>query len=147
MPIIATTIDASQASFCADMPIGTRPTPGGRPARTSRMPGQAFSADNLLTSVMDFGADGTGLILHNELHRGGMNANRVRVEGDQGTISFGMWDTKLTLRADRMNAYEQWGRSLPEALKAEWERSKHRIGDGLQGAARFAAGEGRHGKF
>ena len=54
---------------------------------------------------------------------------------------------QATLRADRMNAYEQWGRSLPEALKAEWERSKHRIGDGLQGAARFAAGEGRHGEF
>ena len=51
-----------------------------------------------------------------------------------------------TLRADRMNAYEQWGKSLPEALHAEWERSKARIADGLQGAARFAAGEGRHGK-
>ena len=52
-----------------------------------------------------------------------------------------------TLRADRMNAYEQWGKSLPEALHAEWERSKARIADGLQGAARFAAGEGRHGDF
>ena len=39
------------------------------------------------------------------------------------------------MRADRMNAYEQWGKSLPEALHAEWERSKARIADGLQGAA------------
>ena len=46
------------------------------------------------------------------------------------------------MRADRMNAYEQWGKSLPEALHAEWERSKARIADGLQGAA-TAAGEGR----
>jgi enoyl-CoA hydratase len=52
-----------------------------------------------------------------------------------------------TLRADRMNAYEQWGKPLPEALHAEWERSKSRIGDALQGAGRFASGEGRHGKF
>src|SRR4051794_15008711 len=52
-----------------------------------------------------------------------------------------------TLRADRMNAYEQWGKSLPEALHGEWERSKERIPDALEGAARFAAGEGRHGKF
>jgi enoyl-CoA hydratase len=54
---------------------------------------------------------------------------------------------QATMRADRMNAYEQWGKSLPEALHAEWERSRPRIADALQGAARFAAGEGRHGKF
>jgi enoyl-CoA hydratase len=52
-----------------------------------------------------------------------------------------------TMRADRLNAYEQWGRSLPEALHGEWERSKARIPDALEGATRFAAGEGRHGKF
>jgi len=52
-----------------------------------------------------------------------------------------------TMRADRMNAYEQWGKDLPEALRAEWERSKKRIPDALEGAARFAGGEGRHGKF
>ena len=54
---------------------------------------------------------------------------------------------QATMRADRLNAYEQWGRSLPEALQAEWERSKARIADGMEGAARFAGGEGRHGKF
>jgi len=54
---------------------------------------------------------------------------------------------QATLRADRMNAYEQWDHALPDALKLEWERSKHRIGDGLEGARRFAAGEGRHGTF
>jgi enoyl-CoA hydratase len=54
---------------------------------------------------------------------------------------------QATMLADRMNAYEQWGKSLPEALHAEWERSKHRIADGLEGAARFTGGEGRHGKF
>jgi enoyl-CoA hydratase len=52
-----------------------------------------------------------------------------------------------TMRADRMNAYEQWGKSLPQALHAEWERSKARIPDALEGAARFTAGEGRHGQF
>jgi enoyl-CoA hydratase len=36
---------------------------------------------------------------------------------------------------------------LNEALHAEWERSKQRIADGIEGAARFASGEGRHGKF
>jgi enoyl-CoA hydratase len=54
---------------------------------------------------------------------------------------------QATMRADRMNAYEQWGKPLNEALHAEWERSKHRIADALEGAGRFASGEGRHGKF
>jgi enoyl-CoA hydratase len=54
---------------------------------------------------------------------------------------------QATMLADRMNAYQQWGKPLPQALQAEWERSKPRIADALQGAARFAAGAGRHGKF
>ena len=54
---------------------------------------------------------------------------------------------QATMRADRLNAYEQWNWPLPEALAREWQRSKPRIADGLEGAARFAAGEGRHGRF
>ena len=54
---------------------------------------------------------------------------------------------QATMLADRMNAYTQWDKPLPEALHGEWERSKARIADGLQGAGRFASGEGRHGKF
>jgi enoyl-CoA hydratase len=52
-----------------------------------------------------------------------------------------------TMLADRMNAYKQWSLPLPEALLGEWERSKHRLGDAMEGAARFAGGAGRHGKF
>ena len=79
-------------------------------------------------------------------------ANRVVPRGGarEAAIALAQQIAKFpqaTMRADRMNAYEQWDRTLPEALKLEWERSKHRIADGLQGATRFAAGEGRHGKF
>ena len=52
-----------------------------------------------------------------------------------------------TMLSDRTNAYEQWDLPLREALQMEWQRSKQRIPDGLEGAARFAAGAGRHGKF
>lgn len=54
---------------------------------------------------------------------------------------------QATMLADRLSAYEQWGKPLPEALHGEWERGKARIADGLEGAARFASGEGRHGRF
>ncbi len=52
-----------------------------------------------------------------------------------------------TLNADRASAYHQWALPLPEALHQEWARGQHCIADGLEGAARFAAGSGRHGKF
>ena len=52
-----------------------------------------------------------------------------------------------TMLADRLSAYTQWDLDLPHALHQEWERGKLCIGEGLQGAARFSAGAGRHGKF
>ena len=52
-----------------------------------------------------------------------------------------------TMRADRMSAYQQWDLPLPLALHQEWLRGRECIGDGLQGATRFAAGEGRKGQF
>ncbi len=52
-----------------------------------------------------------------------------------------------TMRADRLSAYAQWDLPLTQALKQEWERGRECLGDGLQGAARFAGGQGRHGRF
>ncbi len=52
-----------------------------------------------------------------------------------------------TMLADRMSAYTQWDLPLPQALHQEWERGKQCIGEGMQGAARFASGQGRHGVF
>jgi len=54
---------------------------------------------------------------------------------------------QVTLRADRMSAYQQWDLPLPMALHQEWLRGRECIGEGLQGATRFAAGEGRQGRF
>jgi len=54
---------------------------------------------------------------------------------------------QATMRADRLSAYAQWDLPLPQALHQEWQRGKKCIEDGLQGALRFAAGSGRHGKF
>ncbi|HUR88750.1 MAG TPA: crotonase/enoyl-CoA hydratase family protein [Ramlibacter sp.] len=79
-------------------------------------------------------------------------ANRVVPKGQsrEAAIELALQLSKFpqaTMLADRANAYGQWGTPLNEALHAEWERSKHRIADGIEGAGRFASGEGRHGKF
>lgn len=54
---------------------------------------------------------------------------------------------QATMLADRASAYAQWDLDLPHALHQEWQRGKACIANGLEGAARFAAGAGRHGKF
>jgi enoyl-CoA hydratase len=54
---------------------------------------------------------------------------------------------QATMRADRASAYAQWDLDLPHALHQEWERGKQCIAQGLEGAAQFSAGAGRHGKF
>ncbi|TNF62861.1 MAG: crotonase/enoyl-CoA hydratase family protein [Burkholderiales bacterium] len=54
---------------------------------------------------------------------------------------------QATMLADRQSAYAQWDMPLAEALQQEWQRGKARIPDALEGAVRFAAGEGRHGRF
>ncbi len=53
------------------------------------------------------------------------------------------------LRSDRISAYEQWGLDQPAAMKNEFTHGLGTIGSGetVAGAARFAAGAGRHGKF
>lgn len=52
------------------------------------------------------------------------------------------------LRNDRLSVYEQQGLSLEGALVNEFDRSVDSVkADGLDGAATFAAGKGRHGSF
>ncbi|MDT7573656.1 MAG: enoyl-CoA hydratase [Actinomycetota bacterium] len=52
---------------------------------------------------------------------------------------------QLCLRNDRRSAYDSIGLSHDEAMAAEWERGLVSLQEAAAGAARFAAGEGRHG--
>jgi len=52
------------------------------------------------------------------------------------------------MNADRLSAYRQWDLALPEALAAEGHGGNAILeSEAFQGAARFAAGKGRHGNF
>ena len=50
------------------------------------------------------------------------------------------------MRADRKSARAQQGLSEDAALRQEWQLSKHEVTIGIQGAIRFASGEGRGGE-
>jgi enoyl-CoA hydratase len=52
---------------------------------------------------------------------------------------------QAALRADRMSAYLQHDLPLPEALLQELELGARALAEAVAGAARFAAGDGRHG--
>jgi enoyl-CoA hydratase len=56
---------------------------------------------------------------------------------------------QLCLRSDRASAYRQWSLSEHEALLEETRLGAAviRSGETREGAARFAAGAGRHGDF
>jgi enoyl-CoA hydratase len=114
----------------------------GGTVRLPRLVGMGHAMDLILTGRKVEAVEALGMGL----------ANRVVPHGKAREAAIALAEQlakfpQETLRADRMNAYEQWGKELPQALHGEWERSKARIADGLQGAGRFAAGEGRHGKF
>jgi enoyl-CoA hydratase len=52
------------------------------------------------------------------------------------------------LRADRASARGQAGLGLRAALRQEWQGGRALVeAEGAAGAARFAGGEGRHGRF
>lgn len=53
------------------------------------------------------------------------------------------------MRGDRLSAYEQWSLSWEDARKNELRRGMESMnsGEAHNGAARFASGSGRHGKF
>ena len=56
---------------------------------------------------------------------------------------------QLCLRQDRLSAYEQWDLAYDEAMANEITRGRKvlRSGETLKGAARFASGKGRGGRF
>jgi enoyl-CoA hydratase len=52
------------------------------------------------------------------------------------------------MRADRRSVRMQQGLSLREAMRKEWYNGVPAfLAEGAAGAARFAAGKGRHGDF
>lgn len=55
---------------------------------------------------------------------------------------------QVCVRADRRSVYMQQGLSLREAMRKEWYNGFPAfVAEGAAGAARFAAGRGRHGDF
>ncbi|MRD49456.1 crotonase/enoyl-CoA hydratase family protein [Caenimonas koreensis DSM 17982] len=114
----------------------------GGTVRLPRLVGMGHAMDLILTGRKVEAAEALQMGLANRVVAKG-HALAAAVELASQLTKF----PQATMLADRMNAYEQWDLPMQDALRMEWERSKARVVDGIEGAGRFASGEGRHGKF
>ena len=114
----------------------------GGTVRLPRLVGMGHAMDLILTGRKVEAAEALQMGLCNRVVPTGQ-ALAAALELAQQLCRF----PQKTMLADRLSAYTQWSMDLPHALHQEWERGKLCIGEGLQGAARFSAGAGRHGKF
>ena len=131
--------DAYFGVFCRRFGV---PLIDGGTVRLPRLVGMGHAMDLILTGRKVEAAEALQMGLCNRVVPTGQ-ALEAALALAQQLASF----PQKTMLADRMSAYTQWDLPLPEALHQEWERGKQCIDEGLQGAVRFAAGGGRHGKF
>ncbi|MDD5326005.1 MAG: crotonase/enoyl-CoA hydratase family protein [Polaromonas sp.] len=114
----------------------------GGTVRLPRLIGMGHAMDLILTGRKVEAAEALQIGLCNRVVPSG-TAREAAIALAQQLAAF----PQKTMLADRQSAYAQWGLPLPQALQQEWDRGKRCISEGLQGAARFAAGQGRHGEF
>ncbi len=114
----------------------------GGTVRLPRLIGLGHAMDLILTGRKVEAAEALGMGLANRVVPHGQ-AREAAIALARQLAAF----PQATMRADRESALRQWDLPLAEALRQEWTRGRERLPDALEGAQRFAAGQGRHGRF
>ncbi len=112
----------------------------GGTVRLPRLVGQGVAMDLVLTGRAVEAGEALRIGLANRLVPAGL-AHDAAVELAHQLAAL----PQLCLRHDRASVLEQWGLPFDGALANEWEHGVVSLTEALQGAARFASGEGRHG--
>jgi enoyl-CoA hydratase len=131
--------DAVFGVFCRRWGV---PLVDGGTVRLSRLLGHSHALDLILTGRGVSGDEALRMGLANRIcEPGTARANAVALAHDIARFP------QVCLRNDRRSSYEQWDLSLRDALanEAALGLAVIRSGETRAGAARFAAGEGRHG--
>ena len=133
--------DAEFGVFCRRWGV---PLVDGGTIRLPRLIGNSHALDMILTGRAVFGEEAQRIGLANRLVPSG-HALSAAIELAETLCQF----PQMCMRNDRLSAYQQWSLGLPDALTLETELGLEviRSGETQAGAARFAAGRGRHGDF
>jgi enoyl-CoA hydratase len=112
----------------------------GGTIRLARVVGQGRAMDLVLTGRAVDAAEALGMGL----------VSRVVAPGEALTAALALANDlaalpQTCLRQDRLSLLEQWSLPEEEALANEWQHGMASLADGLDGAARFVGGAGRHG--
>ena len=133
--------DAVFGVFCRRWGV---PLVDGGTIRLPRLIGMSHAQDMILTGRPVGAEEALRMGLANRV----VPKGRSREEAEALAAQIASFP-QVTMRNDRLSAYEQWPLSLEEALRNEFDHGheSRRSGSIEEGAKRFVSGSGRHGAF
>jgi enoyl-CoA hydratase len=132
--------DAVFGVFCRRWGV---PLIDGGTIRLPRLIGQSRAMDLILTGRPVDAKEALSMGLANRV----VPKGQARAAAEQLARDIASFPQRC-MRADRLSALTQWEHALPLALAHEFEGGLEALREeGVEGAARFAGGAGRHGHF
>ncbi|MEX2617202.1 MAG: crotonase/enoyl-CoA hydratase family protein [Alphaproteobacteria bacterium] len=132
--------DAVFGVFCRRWGV---PLIDGGTVRLPRIVGEGRALDLILTGRPVGAAEALSMGLANRVVPSGTSRKAAETLAHE-IAAF----PQLCMNTDRASVYRQWGMTVEDAMRAEFAAGMKAVEtEGVQGAAQFAAGAGRHGSF